>query len=46
MTIAAAQPPRWRRLPGPNLGTGVLLGVGGWYLGWFAGHHITGESID
>ena len=35
-----------RRLVGFNLLTGIVLGVGGFYLGWFIGHHITGPSID
>jgi cytochrome c oxidase subunit 1 len=34
-----------RRLFGFNLLTATLLGVGGYYLGWFLGHHITGASI-
>jgi cytochrome c oxidase subunit 1 len=36
----------WRRLVGFNLLTGVVLGIGGYYLGWFVGHHVTGASID
>ena len=24
----------------------MLLGIGGWYLGWYVGHQITGPSID
>jgi hypothetical protein len=37
MTEAAAVPPQpwWRQLIGFNLLTGILLGVGGWYVGWF-----------
>jgi cytochrome c oxidase subunit I len=34
-----------RRLVGFNLLTGIILGVGGFYLGWFIGHHITGPSV-
>ena len=34
-----------RRLFGFNLLTATVLGVGGYYLGWFLGHHITGASI-
>jgi cytochrome c oxidase subunit I len=34
-----------RRLVGFNLMTGIILGVGGFYLGWFIGHHITGPSV-
>jgi cytochrome c oxidase subunit I len=33
--------PLWRRLVGFNLLTAVVLGVGGYYLGWFIGHQIT-----
>ena len=49
MTTSAAtlpQPARpvWRRLIGFNLLTAVLLGVGGYYLGWFIGHQIGGPS--
>ena len=38
--------PFWRRLIGFNLLTAVVLGIGGWYLGWFLGHHITGKSVS
>jgi cytochrome c oxidase subunit 1 len=34
--------PWWRRLIGFNLLTAVLLGVGGYYLGWFIGHQVNG----
>jgi len=40
-----AQRPLWRRLIGFNLLTAVLLGVGGYYLGWFIGHQINGPSF-
>ena len=33
-----ANRPVWRRLVGFNLLTAVLLGIGGYYLGWFIGH--------
>jgi cytochrome c oxidase subunit 1 len=36
----------WRRLIGFNLLTAVLLGVGGYYLGWFIGHQISGKSFE
>src|SRR5271166_5224076 len=44
-TTAAETPhpvprPLWRRLIGFNLLTAVLLGVGGYYLGWWIGHLI------
>ncbi|HEY5659474.1 MAG TPA: cbb3-type cytochrome c oxidase subunit I [Gaiellaceae bacterium] len=41
-----AHQPFWRRLIGFNLLTAVVLGIGGWYLGWFLGHHITGKSVS
>jgi cytochrome c oxidase subunit I len=43
-TPAPTQRPLWRRLIGFNLLTAVLLGVGGYYLGWFIGHQIGGPS--
>jgi cytochrome c oxidase subunit 1 len=48
MTAMAAplRPPVWRRLLGFNLLTGVILGVGGWYAGWFGAHAIVGPSLD
>jgi cytochrome c oxidase subunit I len=47
MTEAAAvpRPPLWRQLIGFNLLTGIVLGVGGWYAGWFGAHAIAGTSI-
>jgi cytochrome c oxidase subunit I len=36
----------WRRLIGFNLLTAVLLGIGGYYLGWWLGHQVTGPSLD
>jgi cytochrome c oxidase subunit 1 len=51
-TTTAARPspqptgrPLWRRLLGFNLLTAVLLGVGGYYLGWFIGHQVDGPSF-
>ncbi len=38
--------PLWRRLLGFNLLTAVLLGVGGYYLGWWIGHQISGPSFE
>jgi cytochrome c oxidase subunit 1 len=35
-----------RRLVGFNLLTGVILGVVGWYVGWFGAHAISAASID
>jgi cytochrome c oxidase subunit I len=46
---AAPQPiraPMWRRLIGFNLLTAVILGVGGYYLGWWIGHLINGPSFE
>ena len=40
------RPPLWRRLIGFNLLTGLVLGVVGWYVGWFGAHAIVGPSID
>ena len=34
-----------RRLVGFNLLTACLLGIGGWYVGWFAAHAVVGPSI-
>src|SRR6201982_877107 len=38
--VATPQAPLWRRLIGFNLLTGIVLGVGGWYVGWFGAHAI------
>jgi cytochrome c oxidase subunit 1 len=54
MTTTAAAPalpaegrPLWRKLLGFNLLTAVALGVGGYYLGWFIGHHVnSGKSFE
>ena len=46
---SAPQPvrrPMWRRLFGFNLLTAVILGVGGYYLGWWIGHLINGPSFE
>jgi cytochrome c oxidase subunit 1 len=42
----AVRPPLWRRLIGFNLLTACVLGVGGWYVGWFGAHGIVGPSLD
>jgi cytochrome c oxidase subunit 1 len=44
-TPTPTQRPLWRRLIGFNLLTAVLLGVGGYYLGWFIGHQVNGPSF-
>ncbi|MCW3067758.1 MAG: Cytochrome-c oxidase [Solirubrobacterales bacterium] len=46
--VSTPQPagrPLWRRLIGFNLLAAVILGVGGYYLGWFIGHQISGKSF-
>jgi cytochrome c oxidase subunit 1 len=43
---AAVRPPLWRRLVGFNLLTAVVLGIVGWYAGWFIAHGIDAESIE
>ena len=35
-----------RRLVGFNLLTACLLGIGGWYVGWFGAHGVVGPSLD
>jgi cytochrome c oxidase subunit 1 len=35
----------WRQLLGFNLLTGIVLGIGGWYLGHFIGGRITGANL-
>ncbi|HXD55608.1 MAG TPA: cbb3-type cytochrome c oxidase subunit I [Solirubrobacteraceae bacterium] len=43
----AQEKPLWRRLIGFNLLTAVILGVGGYYLGWWIGHLVTeGKSFE
>src|SRR5581483_6598578 len=44
--IAMPRTPWWRQLIGFNLLTAAILGVGGWYVGWFGAHSIVGPSID
>ena len=39
------RPPLWRRLLGFNALTAIVLGIVGYYLGWFIGHHIHGVSV-
>jgi cytochrome c oxidase subunit I len=45
-TPQPARVPVWRRLLGFNLLTAVILGIGGYYLGWFIGHQISGKSFE
>jgi cytochrome c oxidase subunit 1 len=43
---ATAARPLWRRLIGFNLLGGLVLGVAGFYLGWWIGHQIHAPSLD
>ena len=38
--------PLWRRLIGFHLGTGIVLGVVGFYIGWWIGHQVHAPSLD
>jgi cytochrome c oxidase subunit I len=40
-----ASTPLWRRLIGFNLLTGIVLGIGGWFLGHWIGTKITGQNL-
>ena len=40
-----ARAPLWRRLIGFNVLTGIVLGVGGWFLGYLIGTQIQGQSL-
>jgi len=42
---ATVPTPPWRRVVGYNLLTGLVLGVVGYYVGWWIGHHIHATSI-
>jgi cytochrome c oxidase subunit I len=43
-TPIAARPPVWRRLIGFNMLTGLVLGIGGWFLGaWIGGQVAVGH---
>jgi len=48
MTEASTAParPLWRRLIGFNLLAAVVLGVAGWYLGWYIGKQATAASLS
>jgi cytochrome c oxidase subunit 1 len=41
-----SRPPFWRRLVGFNLLAAVVLGIGGYFLGAWLGHQISGSSLD
>ena len=40
MNAERAERPAWRGLIGFNLLTGILLGIVGFYFGWWLGHRI------
>jgi cytochrome c oxidase subunit I len=40
------QTPLWRRLIGFNILTGILLGIGGWFLGYLIGDQIHGAGLN
>jgi cytochrome c oxidase subunit 1 len=44
-TSYRARPPFWRRFGGFNLLTAVALGIGGYFLGAWLGHQISGSSL-
>jgi cytochrome c oxidase subunit 1 len=46
MNSEAAAPPLWRRLIGFNLLAGIVLGIAGFYVGWWLGHQIKADSLD
>ena len=47
--IAVSQAPArrsgWGQLLGFNMLTGIVLGIGGWFLGYFIGDHIHGAGV-
>jgi cytochrome c oxidase subunit 1 len=45
MTPTATPRPLWRRLIGFNVVTGLLLGVVGFYIGWWIGQRIDAASL-
>jgi cytochrome c oxidase subunit I len=46
MSGEAAARPLWRRLIGFNLLGGIVLGIVGFYFGWWLGHQIHADSLD
>src|SRR6478609_6808178 len=46
MNAAGARRSPWRAIFGWNALTGIVLGVGGFYLGWWVGHQIHAKSIE
>ena len=46
MTAVTAERSGSRGLRGFNVLTGIVLGVAGFYLGWWLGHQIHAKSLD
>ncbi|HKI66137.1 MAG TPA: cbb3-type cytochrome c oxidase subunit I [Solirubrobacterales bacterium] len=46
MNGAVARQPAWRRLVGFNLLSGIVLGIVGFYVGWWLGHQIHARSLE
>ena len=46
MNEAVASTPAWRRLIGFNLLSGIVLGIVGFYVGWWLGHQIHARSLE
>ena len=46
MNAQVATRPLWRRVIGFNLLTGIVLGVVGFYIGWWLGHQIHAKSLE
>ncbi len=46
MSESATREPLWRRLIGFNLLGGIVLGIVGFYFGWWLGHQIHADSLD
>ena len=44
MTAKAQRQPLWRRLIGFNLLSGIVLGIVGFYVGWWLGHQIHADQ--
>jgi cytochrome c oxidase subunit 1 len=45
LSVPAGRRSGWQKLIGFNMFTGILLGIGGWYLGHFIGNHLTGANL-
>ena len=45
MSVPSRPPRGWRRLIGFNLLTGIVLGIGGWFLGYCIGGRIHGANL-